>query len=158
MKLLIIGHVGSGKTTLANKISAGCGVPVYDLADIAFEVKEGTRRRRTKREMLKVLAKIDHAGSWIIEGEPHKPYDFLYGWADRILLMEPAVDVRRKRILKRFAHSKFGHGGDVERPTLLSLGKELYKNQRAESKSARRKLAKSLQPYAAKITRVVPKK
>ena len=154
MKLLIIGAVGSGKTTLAKKMSAAYGVPTYQLEKIAYEVTTEGRRKRSKKELLVLLAKIDLKGDWILEGIPDKAYDFLYGWADRIFWLDPPADVRRKRILKRFVKRKFAHGQGEISPSLMSLGGELWKNQRADTARYKNKLAKALQPYAKKVTHI----
>lgn len=154
MKLLIIGAVGSGKTTLAKKISAASGVPTYQLEKILYEVTPKGRRKRSKKELLVLLTQIDLKGPWIMEGTPHKAYAFLYGWADKIFWLDPPVAVRGKRILKRFVKYKFLGSGEDAAPTVAALGKDLLKNAMANTNSARGKLARALAPYEDKVIHI----
>lgn len=154
MKLLIIGAPGSGKTTLAKRMSAAYSVPMYELEKILYVVTETGKRKRSKKEMLVELAKIDIKGPWIMEGLPDKTYDFLYGWADKIFWLDPPKKERDKRIFKRFVKQKISPRKGEISPSLTSLGGELWKSARADSDHAKKKLAKTLAPYAKKVVHI----
>jgi adenylate kinase family enzyme len=70
-KIHVIGSVGSGKTTLARKLSAQLAVPHYELDNVVWERRPHGDRRRTEKERDALLQEIIASDSWIIEGVHH---------------------------------------------------------------------------------------
>lgn len=70
MKLYIIGHVASGKTTLAREISARLGVPCFHLDEIVY-MPDGSsplgNRKRTPEDRDALFCEIISRHDWIIE-------------------------------------------------------------------------------------------
>ena len=66
MKIYIIGTMGSGKTTLANKLSKKLNIPHYELDEIFWKRKFDIRR--SNEECKKELKKLSKKKKWIIEG------------------------------------------------------------------------------------------
>ena len=65
-KIYILGTVGTGKTTLAEKLSEKLDIPNYDLDDI-YWIEFYTKERARSQRKLK-LRKILRKKKWIIEG------------------------------------------------------------------------------------------
>ena len=106
MKLLILGIVAAGKTTLARELSAITGVPWYEGDRIAYE--DGTDLRRTREEEVKLLEKIDACGEWIVEEVYRSSHSVLLEWAERIVFLDPPLGVRKRRIFTRFLRQQCG--------------------------------------------------
>ena len=109
MKLHIIGGPGSGKTWLADRLSAEFNVPAFDLDDIFWDRnanRYGIRNSPEKRHA-ELRAILRHK-SWIVEG-------VYYAWlmesfhdADLIVILETFALLRDIRIIRRFIKRKLG--------------------------------------------------
>lgn len=108
MKIWIIGSVGSGKTTLAGKLSGQTGIPFYEVDCIVHDETDSERRKRTPQEQAGLLRDIDRQPHWILEGTYRPSCHLLFELADTILFLDPPASVRRRRILKRFCRQKLG--------------------------------------------------
>src|SRR4051812_11565326 len=75
-RIHIIGGPGSGKTTLARRLSARLSVPAYDLDTIAYE--SGAGRKRPLDMRLTDVRRIAADPAWVIEGA------YLW-WTDDVL-------------------------------------------------------------------------
>lgn len=67
-KILILGIVASGKTTLAKEISQKINIPWYELDTIVHHETPHGRNKRTPDEQIAVIQDIDRHGAWIFEG------------------------------------------------------------------------------------------
>ncbi|WP_261300500.1 AAA family ATPase [Paenibacillus andongensis] len=107
-KILIIGIVTSGKTTLAKRLSKKINVPWYELDSIVHHQTSTGRYKRTAEEQIDVLMEIDKNGTWIFEGTDRESYQCLYQMADTIIFLDTPLWKRRIRILTRFLKQKLG--------------------------------------------------
>jgi adenylate kinase family enzyme len=108
-KIHIIGSVGSGKTTLAKKLSRQLNIPFYELDNVVRERSPAGDRRRSEAEAKDILGEIQQRNTWIVEGVHNE--DWVSGSferADVIIFLDPSNVVRKWRITKRFARQKFG--------------------------------------------------
>lgn len=121
MKIHIIGGPGSGKTFLAQKLSAQLGIPHYDLDALQWDSDAksyGTKRDAPERDAL--LREILQKGNWIIEGVYYAWCRQCFQDADRIYLLNVPRYQYRYRIIRRFVRRKLGiEAGKKE--TLKSL-------------------------------------
>ncbi|WP_235550693.1 AAA family ATPase [Paenibacillus sp. Soil787] len=101
-KILIIGIVASGKTTLAKRLSKKINVPWYELDSIVHHQTLTGRYKRTAEEQIDVLMEIDKNGTWIFEGTDRESNQCLYQMADTIIFLDTSLWKRRIRILTRF--------------------------------------------------------
>src|SRR5689334_11995161 len=107
-KVLIIGIVASGKTTLAKRLSSKINVPWYELDSIVHHQTSSGRFKRTSDEQVDVIMQIDKNGTWIFEGTDRESYQCLYEMADTIIFLDTPLWKRRIRILTRFLKQKLG--------------------------------------------------
>jgi adenylate kinase family enzyme len=120
-KVLIIGIVASGKTTLAKRLSETLKNPWYDLDGIVHHRTETGRYKRTADEQLEVIKGIDACGEWIFEGTDRPSYRCLLDMADTILFLDPPLWKRRIRIFIRFLKQNLGIEKCNYRPDLKML-------------------------------------
>lgn len=73
-KILIIGIVASGKTTLAKRLSKTLNIPWFELDCIVHHQTENERYKRTPEEQIAAIESIDRRGSWIFEGTDRESY------------------------------------------------------------------------------------
>jgi adenylate kinase family enzyme len=108
MKILIIGIVAAGKTTLARKLSETLNISWYEGDCIKYREDENGRNKRTPQEQLDLIIKINTQESWIIEGTPRKSQEILFDLSDRIIFLDPPLIARYCRILIRYIKQKLG--------------------------------------------------
>lgn len=109
MKIHIIGGPGSGKTWLAEYLSAEFSVSAYDLDELFWDLtanRYGIRNMSEKRDA--ELRAIISRESWIVEG-------VYYAWlmqsfhdADLIVVLKTSALLRDVRIIRRFIKRKVG--------------------------------------------------
>ncbi|MDF2938725.1 MAG: topology modulation protein [Paenibacillaceae bacterium] len=107
-KILIIGIVASGKTTLAKQLSTFLEIPWYELDNIVRPNTASGRLKRTAAEQVQAIMDIDRNASWIFEGTDRESYQCLYQMADVIIFLDTPLWKRKTRILSRFLKQKLG--------------------------------------------------
>lgn len=106
MKILIVGIVASGKTTLARRLSKLLNIKHYEIDSVVHDDERNIKR--SEAEQKKLFNKINKNDSWIIEGTLRKHLFYLCDLADVIIYLDIPVSVRRFRILTRFIKQKLG--------------------------------------------------
>jgi adenylate kinase family enzyme len=151
-KILIIGIVASGKTTLAKHLSKKINVPWFELDSIVHHQTSMGRYKRTAEEQIDVLMEIDKNGTWIFEGTDRESYQCLYQMADTIIFLDTPLWKRRVRILTRFLKQKLGIEKCHYKPDLMIL-KMMYKWTR-DFEQNRRSFETKLELYKEKLIRL----
>ena len=124
MKILIIGIVASGKTTLAKKISRKTNIEYYEIDSIVHDDKNNLKR--SVEEQQKIIEKINNKNNWIIEGTLRKNLYNLLDISDKIIYLDIPLKVRKRRILLRFLKQKLKIEKCNYKPTIKML-KNMYK-------------------------------
>lgn len=124
MKILIIGIVASGKTTLAKKLSNKLKIEHYEIDSIVHDDINCTKR--TIHEQKRIIKDINKKQDWIIEGTLRKNLYFLLDLADKVIYLDIPLRIRKIRILSRFIKQKLGIEKCNYKPTLKML-KSMYK-------------------------------
>jgi len=107
-KIYIVGIVGSGKTTLSKKLSKKLGIKHFEVDNIAHKNTEIGRIKQSDEEQLNEFRRINEEKSWIIEGTFRPSCKFLLENADLIIFLDPSINVRKYRIVKRFVKQQIG--------------------------------------------------
>lgn len=119
MKILIIGIVASGKTSLAKELEKRLGISHFEIDSIVHD--DLNKRKRSVLEQLKLIEEIDLNNDWIIEGTLRKNLDVLLEKSDKIIFMDISLKIRKRRIITRFIKQKFGLEKCNYKPTLEML-------------------------------------
>lgn len=105
MKILIIGSVASGKTSLARKLSRKLNINYYEIDSIVHD--DRNNYKRSPEEQKKIINEInDKENDWIIEGTLRKNLFYLLDMTDLIVYLNINVRIRKWRIIKRFVKQK----------------------------------------------------
>ncbi len=151
-KILIIGIVASGKTTLARRLSETLNIPWYELDRIVHHRTETGRYKRTPDEQIEVIQDIDKYGEWIFEGTDRPSYRCLFDMADTILFLDPPLWKRRIRILTRFLKQNLGIEKCDYKPDLKMLNMMYQWTQHFEEN--RKTFESRLELYKEKVIRL----
>ena len=121
MKILILGIVASGKTTLARKLSQELSIPYFEGDCIAWGFPNEKRYKRSDEEQKSIIEKIDENESWIIEGTCRESQRSAYDLADKIIFLDTPLYKRTFRIITRFIKQKIGVEKSNYKPTFEML-------------------------------------
>ena len=104
MKILIVGTVGTGKTTLAKKLSKDYNIKYYEIDSIVHDDRQNGRKREEEQNV--IIKNINKNENWIIEGVLRKNLQYLLELADKIIYLDVPKYKRNIRILKRYIKQK----------------------------------------------------
>lgn len=147
-KIYIIGSVGSGKTTLAKRLSKELNINYYELDNVTWEYNpNGNDRRRNDKEVIEIFEKIINQKDWIIENVGKDIYSLAYEKADTIIYIDLPKKILYKRIIYRWIKQKLKLYPLSIKPTLRALKQMLLwaKSEKQDSK------LKKLHKYDNKI-------
>jgi CRP-like cAMP-binding protein len=99
MKVIILGHAGAGKTTLARTLMASQPAALLSLDEVAF--KSGTERRPLQDSSAEVMRWLAGQQSWIIEGCHAGIIEPLLGHCDELIFLNPGVEACIAHCLSR---------------------------------------------------------
>lgn len=106
MKILIIGIVASGKSTLATKLSKKLNIKHYEIDLIVHD--DENKKMRSHEEQLDIINEINKNKDWIIEGTLRKNLSILLDLAEKIIYLDIPFRVRKRRILIRHIKQNLG--------------------------------------------------
>tara|TARA_Y100000310_G_C20661534_1_gene805066 strand:+ start:114 stop:605 length:492 start_codon:yes stop_codon:yes gene_type:complete len=138
-KIYILGSVGSGKTTLAKKISNKLKIPLFELDDVYWKKKYTIKRGESekRKELSKILGKHK---KWIIEGASGSFVGKAVKQADLVIWLDLHHRLLSFRIIKRsFREMLKGEQSFSGMRRLLSEIKD-YKNRNGMYKKHRKLL------------------
>lgn len=150
-RIHIIGSVGSGKTTLARRLSAELGLPFYELDNVVWKRTPEGDVRRTDEERDACLAEIVGADKWITEGAHQS--DWIGPCLERaevIVFLDKPYSTRLRRIVSRFIRQKTGREQANYKPTWTILWRMFRWNHRFQ-RVGRLEAMELLQPYEHKM-------
>ena len=125
MKILIIGTVATGKTTLAKKLSKIYKIKYYEIDSIVHDdLNNG--RKRSKEEQNEIINQINKKDDWIIEGTLRENLEYLLELSDKIIYLDVPKYKRDIRILNRFIKQNLKIEKVNYKPNFIML-KNMYK-------------------------------
>lgn len=124
MKILIVGTVGTGKTTLARKLSKEYNIKYYEIDSIVHD--DINKKKRTSQQQNEIISNINKEDGWIIEGVLRENLEYLLEIAEKIIYLDIPKNIRNKRILTRYIKQKIGIEKSNYKPSLKML-KMMYK-------------------------------
>ena len=145
-RIFIVGGPGSGKTTLAKKLSKIINTKYYELDDIAYK-KRSTYEKRDERERDKKIKSIIKRKKWVVEGFYSRPWIYpLYKKSDVVLILNIKPSTLKRRIILRFIKRKLlfkktkKHNKQVKEiiPLLKRIDKYPTKQFRLQKRASKR--------------------
>ncbi|MGN1298885.1 MAG: AAA family ATPase [Candidatus Scatovivens sp.] len=121
MKILIIGPVASGKSTLAKKLSNELNTKYYEIDSVVHDDENNIKRDITSQ--LAIINNIDKSNDWIIEGTLRKHLNILLEKAEKIIYIDIPLHIRKKRIIFRYLKQKIRLEKCSYKPSLIMLKK-----------------------------------
>ncbi len=147
MKILIVGTVGTGKTTLARKLSKEYNIKYYEIDSIVHD--DVNKKKRTPQQQNEIISNINKEDGWIIEGVLRENLEYLLEIAEKIIYLDIPKNIRNKRILTRYIKQKIGIEKSNYKPSLKML-KMMYKWSNEFEKN-REGFEKKLNKYEDKL-------
>ena len=148
MKILIIGTVGTGKTTLAKKLSKQYNIEYYEIDSIVHDDDNGGIKRTFKQQD-EIIKEINKNNKWIIEGVLRENLFYLLDLSDKIILLDVNRRKRNIRILIRYIKQKLKLEQVNYTPSLKML-KSMYKWSEKYDKN-KKELMEMLDKYKDKV-------
>ncbi|MDE6156418.1 MAG: hypothetical protein K2F67_08280, partial [Eubacterium sp.] len=124
MKLYITGSVGSGKSTLAEQISQITGVPcthLDELIHIPCSSEKWGNIKRSDEEIDSEFNSIIVSDNYVIEDNGRERFVEGMKNADKIIVLDISLKVRKYRIVKRWIMQKLGLEKCIYKPKLFVL-------------------------------------
>lgn len=147
MKVLIIGSVASGKSTLARRLSQKTNIKNYEIDLIVHDDVNKIKRNNEKQQ--EIIKNINKNNDWIIEGTLRKNLYNLLDMADRIIYLDIPLKIRKKRIFIRYLKQKLKIENSSYKPNKELLEK-MYK-WTEEFETDREKYEERLLKYKEKL-------
>ena len=124
MKIYIVGTVGSGKSTLSDRLSELLEIPVYHLDDIVHVKNEKSilgNTKRTDKEIECIFKEILSQENFIIEDTLRNRFTDALHQVDKVVFLDLPLNVLKYRVLKRFVKQKLGIEKSSYKPSLQFL-------------------------------------
>jgi len=130
-KIYILGSTGSGKTTLANKISKITNLTHYGLDWIVYKDHHAWKTKYSEKTRDKKLHELLKKKKWIIEGGYAEDWILpIIKKAEFVIILQLSRKVLMKRIFKRYIKNKLNKKGDnlIDMLNLLKFSYKYKKN------------------------------
>lgn len=91
-RIVILGNSGSGKTSLARRLSTQAGCEHFDLDDIAWKAADPPVRESIEKSSAAIDGFVSHHATWIIEGCYSSLISHAAKYADRMYFLNIGVE------------------------------------------------------------------
>lgn len=104
-KIHIVGASGTGKSTLAKRLSKELGIPHYDLDDVRYPPK--INKKQSYEERLPTVEKIANEDKWVVEGIYTNSWvHLLIREADQIIWLDLPLSTTLPRLFRRYIRDR----------------------------------------------------
>ncbi len=107
-KIYILGSVGSGKTTLAKRLSKELNIPFFELDNVVWEYHPEGDIKRSPEEIERLFLEILNNENWIIENVGGSFFDKGFEEADTIIYLNMSKSILYQRVLLRWIKQNLG--------------------------------------------------
>ncbi|WP_438315660.1 DNA topology modulation protein FlaR [Sporosarcina sp. FA9] len=150
MKIYIIGSVGSGKTTLAQKLASRLSLPHYETDNFVWNRHPDGDVRNSIEIRNALFHKAIKQSTWIIEGVHTEWTQEGFQEAEHIIFIDTRISTRKVQILKRFLKQVLGQEHSNYKPTFTIL-RNMYAWNNHFEYEMKPKLLQTLRPYKEKL-------
>jgi adenylate kinase family enzyme len=91
-RYVLLGNSGSGKSTLAQRLARDGGLPHLDLDTLAWGPATPPRRRAVAESTREIIAFMDAADRWAIEGCYADLLDVTLARCTRLVFLDPGIE------------------------------------------------------------------
>ncbi|MCH4827928.1 AAA family ATPase [Planococcus halocryophilus] len=134
MKIYIIGYVGSGKTTLARRLSVSLSIPHFETDNFVWQrQKEGDVRNPESVRDAQFSQALEQS-SWIIEGVHLGWTDYAMDMADKVIFLDIPYHTRTFRVIFRYINQRVGKEQANYQPSFVMLRKMFQWNRYFEDR------------------------
>ena len=137
-KILIVGGIGSGKTTLANKLTKILKIRNYELDNIVYKRRDIHEKQKPQIRDKKIKLILKRK-KWIIEGFHSRYWTYpIYKKTDIVIILNIKPSASKRRVIIRFLKRKlsFKNNKKVNKKfkTMLKLLKHIEKYPKKDLK------------------------
>jgi len=153
MRIYIVGSVGSGKTTLARKLSVMLGIPHYETDNFVWSRHPDGDIRNSIEVRDQLFLSAVHSSNWIIEGVHIDWNEEGFKNADTIVFLDLPPYIRQRQFILRYFRQITGREQANYQPSWAMLRKMFVWNRYFEE-TMKRQLLEMLKPYENKLFRI----
>lgn len=111
-KFLIVGAIGSGKTTLARKLSKILKIKNYELDNIAYKRRDIHEKQKPEIRDKKLKSVLKRK-KWLLEGFYSRAWTYpIYKKAEIVIILNIKTSLSKKRVIKRYLKRKLSFKKD----------------------------------------------
>lgn len=145
-KILIVGDMGRGKTTLAEKLSKKLGIPYYSTDDFYYEIKFSKVRDRP--ESIKLIKEVFKNDKWIVKGTTKRLIEHGLDSADLIIHLQHKNILTQWLILfKRY----LGRENETFKGLLSLMKHSLFKKYKIGYRKGKETPTETIEPHKHKV-------
>lgn len=149
-RIAVTGPVGSGKTTLARRLSRRTGYPYTQMDDVVWVRAAGGDVRRDASAQQAIVNGIICREQWILEGVRRCAFPQIFPAAHCIVLLDMPLWLRTRRILSRWVKQRTAREACSYAPTFAILVQMLRWNWEY-TRFGRRRVLEALRPYGSRV-------
>ena len=152
MKIYIVGSVGSGKTTLARKLSKKLQIPHFETDNFVWTRHPAGDIRNEIEVRDQLLLEAITTDNWIIEGVHIDWTDMGLQEADQIIFLDFPTTKRGRRIIKRYIRQLLHLEKTNYKPT-FSIFRQMFKWNKYFEEQMKQEFLIKFSAYEHKVRR-----